>query len=120
MILVDTSIWVDHLRAGNEELARLLGHGLVAMHPFVTGELACGSLVRRQEILSLLRSLHAAPVATSDEVLEFIEARRLMGRGIGLIDVHLLASCALGGHLRLWTHERRLASVATELGLAHG
>ncbi len=120
MILADTSVWVDHPRAGNEELARLLERGLVAVHPFVIGELACGNLVRRGEILPLLQALHGAPVATSDEVLGFIESRALIGRGIGLIDVHLLASCALGGDLQLWTHDRRLASVATELGLAHG
>lgn len=120
MILVDTSVWVDHLRGGNAELTRALDAGLVAVHPFVIGELACGNLVNRAEVLSLLQALHAAPMATGDEALAFIEARSLMGRGIGFIDVHLLASCALAGDMRLWTGDRRLASVAMELGFAHG
>lgn len=120
MILVDTSIWVDHLRGANVDLARLLDGGLVAVHPFVIGELACGSLVNRQEVLALLHALHGAPVATSEEALAFIESRSLMGRGIGFTDVHLLASCALAGDLSLWTGDRRLASVAREMGLGHG
>jgi predicted nucleic acid-binding protein len=92
--------------------------GRVLMHPFVLGELACGNLANRSEVLELLGGLPAAPSATDPEALEFIERRTLMGRGIGYIDVHLLASIALSGDARLWTRDRRLAAVATELEVA--
>ena len=91
--------------------------GRVMMHPFVLGELACGNLANRSEVLELLGGLPAAPSATDPEALEFIERRTLMGQGIGYIDVHLLASIALSGDARLWTRDRRLAAVATELDL---
>ncbi len=115
MILVDTSVWIDHLRSGEPSLAAALEGGLVMMHPFVLGELACGNLANRSEVLELLGNLPAAPTATNAEALGFIERRALMGRGIGYIDVHLLASIALSGDARLWTRDRRLAAVATEL-----
>jgi predicted nucleic acid-binding protein len=118
VILVDTSIWVDHLRAGEPALAQALEQGLVFMHPFVLGELACGNLQNRAEILHLLASLPAAPRATDTEALQFIENRRLMGRGVGYIDVHLLASAVLAGDVRFWTRDRRLAGIAGELRLA--
>lgn len=118
MILVDTSIWIDHLRRGDPSLVTALEFGRVLIHPFVVGELACGTLNRRAEILTLLRELPPAPVATDDEALEFIERRGLMGRGIGYVDVHLLASVALAGDARLWTRDKRLAAVASELALA--
>jgi predicted nucleic acid-binding protein len=118
MILVDTSVWIDHLRGDEEGLASALDAGAVCMHPFVLGELACGNLRNRAEILDLLQRLPASPVATDAEVLEFIEVCTLFGRGIGYIDAHLLAATALSGAGRLWTRDRRLAAVAAELGLA--
>ena len=118
MILVDTSVWIDHLRSGEPLLVAVLEGGRVMMHPFVLGELACGNLANRSEVLELLGGLPAAPTATDPEALEFIERRTLMGRGIGYIDVHLLASIVLSDDARLWTRDRRLAAVATELDLA--
>jgi predicted nucleic acid-binding protein len=118
VILVDTSVWIDHLRSGEPLLVAALEGGRVLMHPFVLGELACGNLANRSEVLELLGGLPAAPSATDPEALEFIERRTLMGRGIGYIDVHLLASIALSGDARLWTRDRRLAAVATELEVA--
>lgn len=118
MILVDTSIWIDHLRQSDPALATVLEAGRMLMHPYVVGELACGTLHRRAEILMLLRQLPPAPVATDAEALEFIERRGLMGRGIGYVDVHLLASVVLSGGARLWTRDKRLAAVASELSLA--
>jgi predicted nucleic acid-binding protein len=120
MILVDTSVWIDHLRQGDPDLVRALEAGTVLGHPFVVGELACGNLSSRGEVLKLLRALPQAPVATEDEVLAYIDRRALMGRGIGYLDVHLLASAALAGTATLWTRDKRLAAVAHDLGLAHG
>ena len=118
MILVDTSVWVDHLRAGDEELAELLNSAQVLAHPFVVGELACGNLRDRAEVLSLLQELPQAPVARDEEVLFFIEQHRLMGRGIGYVDAHLLAATALADPARLWTRDKRLAKVTADLELA--
>lgn len=118
MILVDTSVWVDHLRAGVPALVGLLHDSRVVMHPFVLGELACGTIKNRREVLYLLSKLPAAPTVTDGEALAFIESRVLMGRGIGYVDVHLLASAALAGTVRLWTRDRRLAAVAADLDLA--
>jgi predicted nucleic acid-binding protein len=115
-MLVDTSVWVEHLRRGDPTLSSLLGRDEVESHPFIIGELACGSLRRRSEVLSLLRSLPHVLVASHDEVLTFIERHRLMGRGIGWIDAHLLASAALS-NTGLWSRGRRLSEVATELHL---
>lgn len=117
MILVDTSVWVDHLRSNDAALAAELREGRVLTHPFVIGELACGHLKNRHEVLDLLGSLPAAPTATHEEAMEFLERRGLMGRGIGFVDVHLLASAALASLARLWTRDRRLAKVASELRL---
>ncbi len=117
MILVDTSVWVDHLRMGEPRLADALNAGLVCVHPFVVGELACGHLRNRVEVLSLLGELPRLPVATDTEVLGFIERRKLMGRGVGYIDVHILASTVLSGSARLWTRDKRLAAVAADLEL---
>lgn len=119
MILVDTSIWVDHLQAGDDGLATALERGLVFTHPFIVGELACGRIRNRGEVLGLLRSLPVGPVATDDEALQYIDFHQLMGRGIGYVDVHLLASTALAEGLRLWTRDRRLEEVAAELGMAY-
>ena len=116
MILADTSVWIDHLRHGNPRLKQLLLAESVVCHPFVIGELACGSLGNRGEILSLIQALPSMPVADGEEILYFIESHRLMGRGLGLIDVHLLASAQLGD-TPLWTLDKRLRKAAQDLGL---
>lgn len=118
MTLVDTSVWVDHLRADDPALATALERGEVLTHPFVIGEVAVGNLKNRREVLALLGQLPGALVATDGEALDFIEQRALMGRGIGYIDVHLLAAAALTG-AKLWTRDQRLAAVAGDLDLAH-
>lgn len=116
-MLVDTSVWVSHLRFGNASLERLLNDGSVYCHPFVIGELACGSLSNRKEILSLLRALPQVPVVESEEILRFIEQRKLTGLGVGLIDMHLLASVVLF-QTTLWTEDKSLQRVAMRLGVA--
>ena len=118
MILVDTSVWVDHLRAGDAPLAELLRDGQVLTHPFVIGEIALGMLGQREIVLGSLRVLPRAAVASDAEVLGFIGRRNLHGRGIGYIDAHLLASVLLTGGAVLWTRDKRLAAVAAELSLA--
>ena len=120
MILVDTSVWIEHFRVGNEELSRLLDDHQVWAHPFVIGELACGNLENRKEILSRLKCLPSVSAATHSEVLFFIERNRLAGLGIGYVDLHLLAAVALAPPARLWTRDRRLAAVADGLGCAYG
>ncbi|MFM9101499.1 MAG: type II toxin-antitoxin system VapC family toxin, partial [Cyanobium sp.] len=102
MILVDTSVWVEHLRHGLPRLATFLQEGEVLIHPWVIGELACGNLSNRRQVLELLQGLPAATVASDSEVLLLIERDQLMGRGIGYVDVHLLASARLS-HCKLWT-----------------
>ena len=118
MVLVDTSIWVTHLRQGNRQLENLLMDAEVMCHPYIIGELACGNLKNRNEILSLLKSLPIAPIIEFDEFLFFIERNRLMGSGIGFVDVHLLVSAKLTG-IPLWTADKRLKSAATKLDLAY-
>ena len=117
MILVDTSVWVDHFRGGDAQLVDLLKRNAVIMHPFVVGEIACGSLTDRALILGLLQELPGAVVALPDEVFGFIERHHLAGMGIGYVDVHLLASVALGG-TKLWTRDKRLGAVAEGLDVA--
>jgi predicted nucleic acid-binding protein len=119
LILVDTSVWVDHLRRGDARLAELLERSTVLMHPFVVGEMACGSLLDRGAILELLQDLPGAVVAQSDEVLQFIERHDLHGKGIGYVDVHLLASVALTEGAKLWTRDKKLRVVAQGLGCAY-
>ena len=119
MVLVDTSVWVDHLRKGDPALAALLESDAVLAHPMVIGEIACGSLRDRVLVLGLLDSLPAATVAQTHEVLSFIDQKHLFGKGIGFIDAHLLASTALGDASVLWTRDKRLLAVAHDLGLAH-
>jgi len=118
VILVDTSVWVDHLRAGDARLAALLEGSVVAMHPMVLGELACGNLKDRETLLALWRNLPQLKGATDPESLFFLERHRLWGRGIGYIDVHLLASVSLNTESQLWTRDRRLQETAERLGLA--
>jgi predicted nucleic acid-binding protein len=118
VILVDTSVWVDHLHRGDAGLADLLERANVAMHPFVIGEIACGSLRDRSAILELLQDLPAAAVAEGEEVLRFVERHVLQGKGIGYVDVHLLASVALTDGAKLWTRDKRLRVVAEALGFA--
>jgi predicted nucleic acid-binding protein len=117
MILVDTSVWIDHLRGGDAALVAALEANQVAIHPFVVGELACGNLRARTEVLDLLQSLPPLVVAGEREVLFFLDAHALMGRGIGYVDVHLLTSAKLSG-ATLWTRDKRLLAIATDLGLA--
>jgi len=117
VILVDTSVWVEHLRLGLPRLATLLQEGEVLIHPWVIGELACGNLHNRQQVLELLQGLPAATVASDAEVLLLIEGEQVMGRGIGYVDAHLLASARLS-HCRLWTQDSRLAAVVLEEGVA--
>lgn len=119
MILIDTSVWIEHLRTGDRELAHLLDADQALVHPFVIGELACGNLARRQEVLAMLQDLPALPAAEASEVLYFIGRNRLMGLGIGYIDMHLLAAVTLAPPAQLWTRDKRLEAVADRLGLAH-
>jgi len=118
MILVDTSVWADHLRKGNARLNSLLLNATVLVHPYVIGELACGNLKNRGRVLNLLGDLPASRVADDREVLFFIEHNDLMGCGIGYIDAHLLASVSLSSPAHLWTVDRKLNDVAARLGLA--
>jgi predicted nucleic acid-binding protein len=118
VILVDTSVWVEHLHSGNEELAALLNGGEVLAHPFVIGELALGNLLPRDPFLSDLRDLPQAIVAEDEEVLRMINRQALFGRGIGYVDAHLLAAARLTNGSQLWTRDRRLQAVAAQLGLA--
>lgn len=117
-VLVDTSVWVDFLRSGDASLAKMLERNQVAIHPMIIGELACGNLNNRQSLLKLWNSLHTLTQATHEEVLYFIEHHRLMGKGIGYIDAHLLASVALAMDVRLWTRDLRLSRLAIKLDVA--
>jgi predicted nucleic acid-binding protein len=116
MFLVDTSVWVDHLRHGDPQLAQALVDDRVYIHPFVLGELACGNLPKRSSVLSDLGQLPKAKSAEDGEVLSFLEQHHLFGRGIGWIDAHLLASAALT-RCHLWTLDSRLAEAALKLKL---
>ena len=118
MILLDTSVWVDHLRRNDPLVVQVLESGQAAAHPFVIGELACGNLKSRARVIDLLQALPQLAMATDDEVLYFIERHKLMGRGIGYVDAHLLAAAAIGGSM-LWTRDKRLREIAIELGVAH-
>lgn len=117
MILVDTSVWIDHLRTGDEILAGLLQADEVLAHPFVIGELALGNLRQRNSVLLDLYDLPQAPVATDQEVLHFIGQHALFGLGIGYVDAHLLAAARLTSGVSLWTRDRRLRGAAGQLGL---
>ena len=117
MILVDTSVWVDHLRHGNPVLQTLLRHDRVVCHPFIIGELACGNLRHRTHILDSLQTLSQAAVVVPEEVLQFIDRNGLMGQGLGYVDVHLLAAARLS-RTWLWTLDRKLHQAACRQGLA--
>jgi predicted nucleic acid-binding protein len=117
MILVDTSVWIDHFRRGSSRLKILLDDGLVLCHPFVIGELASGNLNNRVEILSLLQALPKARVAEHSEVLHLVNAHQLYGRGLGWIDMHLLASTLLA-ECGLWTADKQLGDVAATLKIS--
>lgn len=119
MILVDTSVWVDHLRAGDAQLSTLLNSSQVLMHPFIVGELACGNLSNRAEVLGLLAQLPRAALASDEETLFFIERHELMERGIGYVDAHLLAAASLEAGTQLWTRDKRLLAVASTLQLTY-
>jgi predicted nucleic acid-binding protein len=117
LILVDTSVWVDHLRRGNQRMEGLLDDGLVLVHPFVVGELALGRLKKRAEVLGLLGELPRAGAASEDEALEFVDRHDLVGSGVGWVDIHLLVSAALT-RATFWTLDRRLAAAARRLALS--
>ena len=119
MILVDTSVWIDHLHKSVAPLAEALERGEVVTHPFVIGELACGELRNRAEFLRLLDALPRITVATDEEVRWMIEARRLMGKGLGYVDVHLIASVAIAEDATFWTTHKRLNAIANDLRLTH-
>jgi len=114
MVLVDTSIWVSHLQSGNARLRELLEEGKVISHPFIIGELSCGNLKNRQEILSLLKALPVATTAEYEEVLHFIEDQRPVGLGLGYVDIHLLAAALLTS-VPLWTSDKSLKAAAIRL-----
>ena len=118
MILVDTSVWIDHFRSHDAVLAHTLQQDEVLIHPFVIGEIALGALGNRQDKLASLSRLAMAVVAIPAEVSRLIEAERLYSLGIGYVDVHLLASTRLTRDARLWTRDRRLRSVSERLGIA--
>lgn len=118
MILVDTSVWIDHLHHGDEVLASLLTAERVLAHPFVIGELALGNLQARDVILSTMRKLPQATVAHPEDVLHFINREALSGLGIGYVDAHLLAAARLTPGTSLWTRDKRLHAAAGKLGLA--
>jgi predicted nucleic acid-binding protein len=117
VILVDTSVWIDHLRAGDRALIGLLQTGQALTHPFVIGEIALGSLSQRAPVLSALQDLPQAGVALDKEVLHFIDRNKLFGLGIGYVDAHLLAAAKLASGTRLWTRDKRLHDVARQLQL---
>jgi predicted nucleic acid-binding protein len=116
MVLVDTSIWVSHLRDGNVGLEKLLNGGEVVCHPFIVGELACGNLKNRHEILMYLQSLPMTMLAEDGEVLKFVENHQLMGKGLGYIDVHLMAAAVLTD-VPLWTLDKTLAKTTMKIGI---
>jgi predicted nucleic acid-binding protein len=119
VIVVDTSVWVDHLRHGEAHLVQLLQEQRVEVHPFIIGELACGNLHARRQVLELLQSLPPRGACSDEEVLFFIERHGLMGKGIGYVDAHLLAATRVTPGRRLWSRDKRLQALAASLGLSH-
>ncbi len=117
MVLVDTSVWVDHLREGDDRFRSLVSQQKVLMHPMIRGELACGNLRNRSQLLRYWQNLPQITLASDDEVMHLLEYRSLYGRGIGFVDLHLLASCLITADTELWTKDRRLNAVAQTLSL---
>jgi len=118
MVLVDTSVWVRHFREGDPHLKQLLNDGQVMCHPYIVGELACGNLKNRREVLSLLQLLPCATMAQHEEVLRFIELHHLTGKGLGYIDVHLCASALLSG-VPIWSYDKKLNEANEMLGIRY-
>ena len=116
MVLVDTSVWVSHLREGSKELERLLNDGDVMLHPFIIGELACGNIKNRHKVLSLLQLLPMVIQVEHEEVLQFIEKNNLMGKGLGFIDAHLSASAILT-KVPMWTLDKKLDEINKKLNI---
>jgi predicted nucleic acid-binding protein len=117
MILVDTSVWIDHLRNPEQALQQLLEHGQIAVHPLVRLELALGSIANREEVLSELAKLHESPMAETEDLFLLVNAHNLERRGIGVTDLHLIASALLDRTISIWTRDRRLGEIAEKLGL---
>jgi predicted nucleic acid-binding protein len=117
-ILVDTSVWIKHLKEGDKNLVPLLEQGLVTCHPFIIGELACGGIKNRHDIISLLNDLPSTDILDHYDIMEFIEYRKIMNKGIGYVDVHLLAS-ALVSETPLWTFDKALKKVANQLSIEY-
>ena len=117
-VLVDTSVWIKHLREGDKNLIQLLEQGLVACHPFIIGELACGGIKNRHEIISLLNDLPSTDVLDHYEIMEFIEYRQIMNKGIGYVDAHLVGS-ALVSETPLWTFDKALRKIAHQLSIEY-
>ncbi|MFV1984753.1 MAG: type II toxin-antitoxin system VapC family toxin [Thiohalomonadales bacterium] len=120
MILVDSSVWIDHLRQCDDILVHQLNNNNVLMHPFILGELACGNVKNRNQILELFNNLPKSVVATDSEVLYFIEQYNLMGTGIGYIDSHLLSAVALTNSAQFWTRDKRLKAISDSLSYSCG
>lgn len=120
MILVDTSIWIDHINASDPVLVTLLTNGRVLIHPYVIAEIALGSLRNRDVVLGALRDLPSAPLATPEETLFLVEREKLFNRGIGYVDTSLLASARLQPGISIWTRDKRLGKAAEDLGLVAG
>ena len=118
MVLVDTSVWINHLHTGNAKLKTLLLEIEVASHPFVIGELACGNIKNRKEVLSLLETLPVSHTVFDKEFRHFLEHHKLMGKGIGFVDIHLLASARLS-RITLWTEDKNLKAIARQLNLSY-
>jgi predicted nucleic acid-binding protein len=117
-ILVDTSVWIKHLREGERNLTQLLEQGLVACHPFIIGEIACGGIKNRYEIINLLNDLPSTDILDHSDIMEFIENRKIMNKGIGYIDVHLLGS-ALVSDTPIWTFDKALRKIANQLHIEY-
>jgi len=118
MILVDTSVWIDHLHHSDEDLKELLLSNQVCIHPFILGEISCGNISNRKEVLSLLRTLRSIDLALDEEVFILIEERKLFGKGLGFVDIHLLAS-AMIHQVPIWTRDKSLKQIAEELGISY-
>jgi len=118
MVIVDTSVWVDHLARQDERLCALLEEGEVLMHPMIAAELALGHLPRRTETLDALQALPRSPVAGHNEAMVFLNNERLHGLGIGYVDLHLLAAARLAPGITLWTRDKRLHRAGVKLGVA--